>query len=245
MLCAEKLTEKIYELRPRLVDLGPFPVPDPDFGDLSLQLHPLNRTLLPIAFMRWQPCIPKMLEHVPYHYECRRKNPCFATISSKFFSTASALRREGIHIDGNFCADPEFSKSTWGGTTTTWGGVSTEDGVTITTPWACPYGSTPPLGQYMSSTLGGALVAASYAGCEVWPNAVDCRIGDAGDLQHMEGQLGESVMLEAHRLYFMTSDTPHQSLIVPKGTRRTLLRITLPHDYRNAGIRNADVIRPF
>ena len=241
MLCAEKLTEKIYELRPRLVDLGPFSVPDPRFGDLSLQLHPLQRRL-PVEFSLWQPCVDAIALQ-PHFSGIRRWG--FVTISSKFFSMASALRREGIHIDGNFCADPEFSQATWGGTTTTWGGVSTEDGVNITTPWACPYGSTPPLGQYVSSALGGVFVAASYAGCEVWPNAVDCRIGDAGDLQHMEGQLGESVLLEANRLYFMTSDTPHQSLIVPKGTRRTLLRITLPHDYPNAGIRNTSVIRSF
>lgn len=31
----------------------------------------------------------------------------------------------------------------------------------------------------------------------------------------------------------MSSDTPHESLEIQKGTRRTLIRVTLAHDYPN------------
>ena len=46
------------------------------------------------------------------------------------------------------------------------------------------------------------------------------------------------VMFEANNLYFMTSNTPHETLTIPKGERRTFMRVTLDRRYPTNEILN-------
>jgi hypothetical protein len=54
----------------------------------------------------------------------------------------------------------------------------------------------------------------------------------------MEDQLTDDkkVIFEKNQLYFMSSNTPHETLLISKGKRRTFLRITLNHNYQNEAI---------
>ena len=56
----------------------------------------------------------------------------------------------------------------------------------------------------------------------------------------MEDQLTDDrkVIFEKNQLYFMSSNTPHETLLITKGKRRTFLRITLNHNYKNESILN-------
>jgi hypothetical protein len=218
------LTDREYLLQPTLKDLGLLEVVEPKYGDYTLNLHPACLDLPP-QFSIWKEQIESIIERVPDFYKFQN----FITINSKFFTQDSALRREGVHIDGNFCADPNFSCSTWGGTTTTWGGTSLDPQLNIVTKWVSPYGVTPPLGTYVTPDFGGILIASSFEGCDVFEKERLCYIDDEGSLEHEDFQ--EPTRLEANKLYFMSSDTPHSSLVIPRGNRRTLIRITLDHSY--------------
>lgn len=220
----------ISKLKPTVVDVSSVIVCEPRYGDLSLNLHPLDMELPP-QFQLWSSAVEAIRELIPHHNGTSNRH--FVTITSRFFSESGTLRREGVHIDGNFCADPEFSGATWGGTTTTWAGTTVNRELEIKTRWVSPYGVTPPLGRFVSSTHGGIFVASSAAGCSVWTGHIDCVVGNEGSLEHARDRLSGESQLSPHRLYFMSSDTPHESLEIQKGTRRTLIRVTLAHDYPN------------
>lgn len=219
-------------------NFGSFEVTDPDDGNVQLNLFPVpfhhaKFIKLPNSFHSWERNIENILRYIPHHEGS--SNQHYVTIDSQFFTQDETLRRPGVHIDGNFCADPDFRHATWGGTTTTWGGVR-HDGVNITTKWVSPYGITPPVGKYVSDDLGGIFCASSYVGCQAWEGEFpDGLIGDEGNCRDLLPRLQNmfAEVLQPHQLYFMTSNTPHDSLIIPKGNRRTLIRVTLAHDFPN------------
>lgn len=216
-------------INPKFVDLGELTLVDPEFGDFTLNLHPY-KTPLPQQFYIWKDVVEtRILSLIPHNDNS--SNEHYVTITSKYFTEEGCLRREGVHIDGNFCADPTFIGETWGGTSTTWAGVHIDENLVITTPWESPYGIQPPIGKYVSSELGGIFCVSSFEGCDVWDNKIECEIGDGGSLNHFNTD--EPEILKANNLYFMSSDTPHQSNIIPQGERRTLIRVTLAHDYPN------------
>lgn len=225
------LTSTKYKLKPKIADFGDFTIPNPKYGDFNLNLHPLNMEL-PIQFDLWEDQVNEICNLIPFVNNCQH----FVTITSKFFTEESSLRREGIHIDGNFCADPDFSCSTWGGTTTTWAGTSVNKKLEIKTKFVSPYGITPPLGTYVSANYGGIFVASSYGGCDIYEDEIECYIGDEGSLAH-DDRFKHGKILKPNRLYFISSDTPHSSLPIPQSTRRTLIRVTLDHKYPNRLIR--------
>lgn len=229
------LTQNTYRLCPLVKEISELFVFDPRYGDFVLNLHPLHMPL-PAGFERWNTAVSGIRGLIPRHNGS--SNEHFVTIASRFISEDGSLRREGIHIDGNFCADPDFSGATWGGTTTTWAGTTVDRKLQVKTRWASPYGVTPPFGNFVSSTHGGIFVASSSVGCSVWIDPIECNVGDEGSLDHVKDRLSGEVILSPHRLYFMSSDTPHESLQIPKGTRRTLIRVTLAHDYPNAIVLN-------
>jgi len=219
-----------------VVALNRLAIPDPDFGDMKLNVYPFEWTgepvKLPASFKLWEDTLNKVMERVPLVDGC---NKHYVTIDSKFFTVDDFLRREGVHMDGNFCADPTFSRPTWGGTRVGWGGVSVLEDQRIYTPWVSPYNIEIPYGTYVSDTLGGLLCVSSALGCRAWHGTFYGEVGDEGDYSEMLPQLTQEneVMFEANRLYFMTSNTPHESLEIKKGTRRTFLRVTLNHNYPN------------
>ena len=229
----------------RAHDIGELQVPDPEYGDFRLSVFPFlhdGRTpiILPWGFYIWERTLRNIMRHVPVQADATQ---CFVTIDTKFFAEAGTLRREGVHMDGNFCADPDWSpKATWGGGGGTWAGIvalsreAKPDNSHVRMGFASPYDIMVPVGQYMSGALGGTLVASSYSGCLVWPGTYVGEVGEGGDWGAMIHQLKGVKRIEAHRLWFMSSNCPHETLPIPQGARRTLIRVTLPHNYRNAAI---------
>jgi hypothetical protein len=149
-------------------------------------------------------------------------------------------------MDGNFCADPYFGnpepQETWGGQPT-WGGsvsglravgtVEKPDNSHVEIGFSLPYDIVVPIGTYVSGHLGGTLVASSYEGCQAWPGTYKGNVGAGGDWSDMLDQLGAAVPITANRLWFMSSNCPHETMPIPAGARRTFIRVTLPHNYDN------------
>lgn len=226
----------------------PLQLPDPDFGDMKLNVFPFEHTgeyvHLPGAYKIWEPALNEILKRVPLVEGC---NQHYVTIDSKFFTVDDFLRREGVHLDGNFCADIRFAYATWGGTRTTWGGTTVqpkpspapdpndEKNYNIVTPWISPYGVTVPFGTYVSGELGGIFCVSSEVGCRAWDGIFEGEVGDEGDFSAMEHQLTDDreIVFAKNHLYFMSSNTPHESMKITKGTRRTFMRVTLNHNYPN------------
>jgi hypothetical protein len=224
-------------------ELGEINVPNPIFGDVTLNVFPLSIGELPSQFEKWQPIVDRIMSHVPH--DPNSSNEHCVTITSKFFTEDSCLRREGVHIDGNFCVDPNFVKSSWGGVTPrpAWADMSAKIGVYEPLPnnehvdmdWVLPYDITIPVGEYVSSDKGGLLTISNLEGCDVWdkPLTKD-EVGDGGDCSHLELSEDDAFELEAGKLYFIQSNLPHSSRIIKKGNRRTMIRVTLAHDYNNS-----------
>lgn len=218
-------------------------------GNITIQMLPVemyyNQSLkLPNVFRHM---IGRILSLIPIDPNSSNKH--FITIDSKFMTQNSALRREGIHLDGNFCGDPEFQRLgnlTWGGSETTgWGGSRCElvsDGrYEVKTPWISEFGTKMEIGEYISSTKGGILCISDYSGCTAYEmNGQEVLVKSGGELIPSEiiSNCNEIVEFVKDKLYFMTSDTPHESHIIPAGNRRSLIRVTLAHDYDNSLILN-------
>ena len=145
---------------------------------------------------------------------------------------------------------------TWGGSTPTpaptWGGATPrnqviestgeptpDDGTRVAdTPWVSPYDLYPPIGNYVSENQGGVLCVSSFVGCRAWRGECGQPRGE-GDCSHLEFDTSDAIVFEPHRLYFMSSNTPHETLLIRAGNRRTFLRITLDHRYDNRAILTA------
>jgi hypothetical protein len=275
---------------------------------------------LPEGFKQWEESFNEVLKYIPLQ---EGANTHYVTIDTKFFTTDEFLRREGVHIDGNFCVDPYFSssitemaswggasyngggsswggasykpkaKSSWGGaepmpswggakykkepkTKSSWGGaepmpswggarssgssnpqfkiVRGEDGVAkiireskfeempdnshVKMDWVLPYDITIPISEYVSNSKGGILTVSTEIGCQAWSGDFYGEIMSEGSFEKMENQLTDDrkVIFEKNQLYFMSSNTPHETLLISKGKRRTFLRITLNHNYENSQI---------
>lgn len=218
-------------------DFGALHIPDPIYGDMSLNVFPLGFAKLPKQFECWEDTINQIMKFIPW--QTGTSNEHYVTIDTKFFTKPETLRREGVHIDGNFCADPNFRHRTWGGTQTTWAGAKM-DQLEIETDWVSPYNVQIPVGEYVSDGLGGIFCVSSEVGCQAWRGQYSGNVGDQGDCSELKNELHDynKVLFEKHKLYFMTSNTPHESLLIDKGVRRTFIRITLAHDYNNKLILN-------
>lgn len=214
-----------------ICSLGKLPVPNPEFGDMKLNIFPIKHLLakLPEQFKLWQSALDSILKYVPY---VEYADTHYVTIDSKFFATDDFLRREGVHADGNFCVDPNFKNATWGGTTATWGGAS-YNGYKVIKDWELPYDIEIPLGEYITSEKGGIFCASSEVGCKAWSGEFYGEIGSGGDFSSMSEQLtyDKEITFNKNQLYFMTSNTPHETLMNKKGQRRTFIRLTLNHEY--------------
>lgn len=144
-------------------------------------------------------------------------------------------------------------KSTWGGASPkeTWGGASLDESVVkdryvvkednshVKMDWVLPYKLVIPIGDYISEAKGGILTVSSEIGCQGWQGEFRGEILAEGSYDNMKDQLtnDKKVIFESHRLYFMTSNTPHETLMVDKGKRRSFMRITLNHEYQNKNIK--------
>lgn len=229
----------------RMADLGPITIPEPDYGDLRLAVFPIihgQPISLPSAFKPWENAVSQMMDTLPVQAGATQ---AYVTIDSKWFTTPDRLRREGVHMDGNFCADPQFLRNDrtmagWGGG---WSGLRAlkhyeePDNSHVEIGFAIPYDlGVIPIGRYVSGHLGATVVATTIAGCDVWPGVYQGEVREGGDWSEMLDQLGAPQLIPAGRIVAMSSNTPHQSQITPAGVRRTLLRITMPHNWDNRSL---------
>lgn len=217
-------------------------VPNPIYGDVTLNVFPLSFGKLPSGFEVWQDVVDDIVRQIPI--DENSSNEHFVTITSKFFTEDSCLRREGVHIDGNFCVDPNFVRASWGGVEPrpAWARMSAKKGVYEPLPnnehvkmdWVMPYDVIIPVGTYVSNDKGGLITVSNLTGCDVWnkPLTKD-EVGDGGDCSNIDLSDYPHQELEANKLYFMQSNLPHSSRIIKKGSRRTMIRVTLSHDYNN------------
>lgn len=220
--------------------IGKMNLPDPQFGDLKLSVMPFEnngkRIKLPVGFELWEYALHEVVKQIP---QCEGANTHYVTIDSRFFSKSDFLRREGIHADGNFCVDPNFKMATWGGTTTTttetWGGAKYHPTLKVVKDWELPYDIEIPVGDYITEKKGGIFAVSTEIGCQGWQGEFYGEVGAEGDFTSMQDQLTDDrkVVFEKDTLYFMTSNTPHETLLIEKGKRRTFMRITLNHEYPN------------
>mgnify|MGYP000361309843 CR=1 FL=1 len=231
----------MYNLNTKAAHLSNIIMPDPDYGDMTLQMFPFNNSenvRLPLAFSIWQETFDKIRKMIPI---IDGDNNHFVTISTRFFSQQGTLRREGLHLDGNFCGDPSFSYATWGGTRTTWAGAApnfdSEEGWVTHKAWVDPFDLIVPIGKYVSDDLGGIFLLSSHPGCELFlGNMRDIDVGDSGNLEHQREKViaqGKSVIQGKDECWFISSNTPHESLEIPQGIRRSFMRVTLNCKYPN------------
>lgn len=319
------LIENVNFHRTNVKNLGEVILPDPTTGDFKLSVMPFENTgdwvSLPEGFKQWEESFNQILKMIPLQ---EGANTHYVTIDTKFFTTDEFLRREGVHIDGNFCVDPYFSssvvekaswggasprpswggaryeapvaKSSWGGAgprpswggaryeapgqapvdkfswggaypRPSWGGARYEsmsnpkyslvkgdndiyslvresqfeaqpDNSHVKMDWVLPYDVVIPISEYVSSSKGGILTVSTEVGCQAWTGDFHGEIMSEGSFEKMEDQLTDDrkIVFEKNQLYFMSSNTPHETLLISKGKRRTFLRITLNHNYQNEAI---------
>jgi len=303
------LIENVNYHRTSVKNLGEVILPDPTTGDFKLSVMPFENNgewvSLPEGFKQWEESFNEVLKYIPLQ---EGANTHYVTIDTKFFTTDEFLRREGVHMDGNFCVDPYFSssitekaswggasyggsswggasyqepvksswggaepdtsKSSWGGAEpmSSWGGATSrsknpqfkivrgEDGTAkivresqfetrpdnshVKMDWVLPYDIVIPISEYVSSTKGGILTVSTEVGCQAWNGDFHGEIMSEGSFENMTDQLSDDrkIIFEKNQLYFMSSNTPHETLLISKGKRRTFLRITLNHDYQNESI---------
>jgi hypothetical protein len=321
---SKMLIENVNYHRTSVKNLGEVILPDPNTGDFKLSVMPFENNgswvSLPEGFKQWEESFNEVLRYIPLQ---EGANTHYVTIDTKFFTTDEFLRREGVHMDGNFCVDPYFTSSitemsswggasyddgsktswggaepdvksswggaepmpSWGGATydsendedvkSSWGGaepmpswggatskskmpqfkiVRGEDGVAkiireskfeeqpdnshVKMDWVLPYNIVIPISEYVSSSKGGILTVSTEVGCQAWSGDFHGEVMSEGSFEKMEDQLTDDrkIIFEKNQLYFMSSNTPHETLLINKGKRRTFLRITLNHNYQNESI---------
>ncbi len=218
--------------------VGHMSIPNPEYGDFKLSVFPFENNgdwiKLPVGFEIWEQSFNNLLKNIP---KCEGANTHYVTIDSRFFTKPDYLRREGIHADGNFCVDPNFKHATWGGTTVeTWGGAKFDPKTyKAVKDWVLPYDIEIPIGDYITHQKGGLFCISTEVGCQAWDGEFYGEVGAEGNFEGMVDQLTDDkkVLFEKDTLYFMTSNTPHETLVIDKGKRRTFIRITLNHEYPN------------
>lgn len=292
----ERLIENVNYHKTTIKSLGEVNLPDPEFGDFKLSVMPFENdgewVSLPEGFKIWEDSFNQVIKNIPLQ---EGANTHYVTIDTKFFTTDEFLRREGVHIDGNFCVDPNFRKmnettvedvldddylsdveaefkASWGGAEPkpSWGGARYEDedfkaswggaeprpswggarareyqyeakadNSHVKMDWVLPYKDVViPIADYVSESKGGILTVSTEVGCQAWGGEFYGEILGEGSFENMKEQLTDDrkVVFEKNQLYFMSSNTPHETLMISKGKRRTFMRITLNHEYRNSAI---------
>ncbi len=210
-------------------------IKDPNFGDFKLQVLPFThdgnaKITLPESFSMWNENVREMMSTVPVQ---KNATKFYITIDTKYFSADGFLRREGVHMDGNFCADPSFSpKCGWAGMKAI-SEIEKPDNSHISIPWIIPYNIVVPIGKYVSGSLGGTMVSSSFEGCNAYPGRYYGEVESGGCFRNMNDQINKELVIEKNKIYFMSSNCPHETLKIPRGNRRTFIRITFPHNYYN------------
>lgn len=239
----------------KILELQEMSIPDQAIGNSRLNVMPFEQVKgwveLPEPYKMWEKSLNEILKYVPIQDGSTKH---YITINSEFFTESGTQRREGVHIDGNFCVDPTFvDKSgeflaSWGGIgIPSWAGLAIKEGAYEEQPdnshvemdWVLPYKDVIiPIAKYVSDSKGGIFVVSSNVGTRAWEGSFEDKIAAEGSCENMLDQLRveNSQHVPKNKLVFMTSNTPHETLPIAAGTRRTFMRLTLNHNYENSKI---------
>lgn len=166
--------------------------------------------------------VKKMISSLP-----ELKGIAYLTIDGKEILPGNSHRKPGIHIDGNFI--PQGENLSWKAT----GGGGWKVGNNGDNQSKKEFEE-----AYLSKT-GGMLITSTYPLCKGWNGEFDGKPEKGGNcsLFHLHPKLALNVqpdkgfLLKPNVVYYGTSQFVHQSLVTSKKVHRTLVRITLPHDY--------------
>jgi len=236
----------------KIKSFGELTIPDQSVGNSMLNVMPFIHTgkyqTLPDMYKQWEPTFNKILAKIPLQ---EGANQHYITINSEFFTSSGTQRREGVHIDGNFCVDPNFVdtlgnfKASWGGVAPapieTWSGITPTPGILteqadnshVQMDWVLPYDVVIPISKYVSNDKGGLFIVSSNVGSKAYQGIMDVEVGPEGSLEHAKESLINPIYVPKHELIFLTSNTPHETLEISAGERRTFMRLTLNHNYNN------------
>lgn len=241
----------------QIKNFGKLNIPNQDIGNTKLNVMPFEQTKgwvkLPLEYIKWEKTLNEILKYVPLQEGATQH---YITINSDFFTEDGYQRNEGAHMDGNFCVDPTFVDKKnqtikgWAGTSPTpqpgWSNMlpserileERADNSHVIMDWALPYDIVIPISKYISDTKGGLFIVSSNIGTKAWNGKFKGHVGPLGSFSDMKEQLTKNneKYIPANELVFMTSNTPHESLLIPKGERRTFMRLTLNHNYNNSQI---------
>ena len=105
------LPKKMF--RPKYARIVNLKIPEPVVGNIKLCMYPFShkKIILPFEFSMWQQTVQTIMSMIPCQSNADQH---YLTIDSEFFvqkgyQKNSSNKCEELHIDGNFCADPEFS----------------------------------------------------------------------------------------------------------------------------------------
>lgn len=189
------------------------PIAFPAFNGDQLYMHEIDlaNPVLPEGFNAWIDAFTAVVL-AAYKVGCRT-GKAFLTIDQKEVPKGYSHRRPGRHVDGNYL----FS---WGGGGSGW--LTGEAGRYL-----------PPekhQQQYCSDT-GGMIIASSYSACKVWNGYWQGVPAQGGDCSHIDVSGMEEAMLEPNMVY-IGNHAIHESVPVQDDVCRSLIRLTLPHDFR-------------
>lgn len=237
-------------MKAKILNLGSFEIEDQKIGNTRLNVYPFTHNgeyvKLPIEYVKWEKTLNDILKYVPVQEDATQH---YITINSEFFTEDGTQRREGIHIDGNFCVDPNFGHETWGGISTAQNYYKfkgrpdvfkeKDDNSHVVMGWELPYDIIIPIGDYVSETKGGLFVVSSNIGTRFWCGEIKNSVYNGGSMEHMREEFVNDLeyrQIPKNQLVFMSSNTPHETLPIKAGTRRTFMRLTLNHNYDNSKI---------
>ncbi len=143
------------------------------------------------------------------------------TVDEKIVPAGMSQRRPRPHVDGVFM--PSKPNPHRGGALGSWGGGG----------WlhTCNDIGAGPVRRMA------VIVAASEVGCRAWRGEFDAEPKKDGDLSHLQLDAGE--VLPANVGFLLSPDCVHESMLMPRETKRTFLRIALPVDFAYLDARNS------
>ena len=128
----------------------------------------------------------------------------YMTVDEKTVPAGATQRRPGPHVDGCFSAD----RMSW-----------THDPTWLHVCNNVPVPRMP------------VILASDTPGCRAWSGRFEGSPTETGDLSHISHLLGEGEILAPGVGYLLSPDCVHESLVMPKETKRTFLRIALPTSF--------------
>lgn len=159
---------------------------------------------------RYKKLVTKMISFLP-----NKEGIAYLTIDGKKVNKGETQRRGGIHVDGNYLKEGDWSNG--GGN----GWKVGEGGSKLT--------SEEHKKSYKSKT-GGMIITSTYSSSKGWNGKFKGNPKEGGDCSHIKN-IGEGFTLKSHRVYYGNSQFLHESLPLNKKVHRTIVRITLPKDY--------------